>query len=201
MHVMAFVIVGLGNAGAEYAKTRHNAGRMIVELLAKQEGFEPFTYKKTADALVSEGTIDGEKVVLLLPETMMNRSGKSVMAYVKSVRAAKSLLVIQDELDIPLGTLKMVFGRNSGGHKGIESVMRSIKTKDFARLRVGISGEGKRHQARKPAGEEKVVKHVIGKFKPTEEALLKKVLKRSAAVARDFVTEGFEKAQQEANTR
>ncbi len=198
---MAFVIVGLGNSGKEYEKTRHNAGRMAVEKLAKDEGFDDFVFKKGANALISEGEIDGEKVILALPETMMNLSGKSVMALVKSPRAAKKLLVLQDELDLPLGTLKMVFGRNSGGHRGVESVMRSIKTKDFARLRMGISGEGKRHQAKKPSGEEKVVKHVIGKFKPAEEAAVKKMVKRSAAVARLFVCKGFEKAQQEANTR
>jgi PTH1 family peptidyl-tRNA hydrolase len=198
---MAFVIVGLGNPGKEYEKTRHNAGRLAVELLAKQEGFDSFIYKKTADALVSEGTIGKEKVTLVLPETFMNKSGKSVMAFVKSVKGAKKLLVIQDELDIPLGTLKMVFGRNSGGHKGVESIMRAIKTKEFARIRIGISGEGKKHQAKKPSGEEKVVKHVIGKFKPTEEVLLKKTLKKTTDAMRLFVTDGIEKATQEANTK
>ena len=198
---MAFVIVGLGNSGKEYEKTRHNAGRMAVELLAKQEGFPDFVMKKGANALISEGTIDGEKVVLALPETMMNLSGKSVAALVKSPKAAKNLLVLQDELDLPLGALKMVFGRNSGGHKGVESIMRAIKTKDFARLRIGISGTGKKNQAKKPSGDEKVVKHVIGKFKPAEEALLKKMLKKSAESARLFVTEGLTKATMEANTK
>lgn len=198
---MAYVIVGLGNPGKEYEKTRHNAGRMAVELLAKQEGFDEFEYKKTADALVSEGSIDGEKVVLVLPETFMNKSGKSVMAFIKSVKAAKNLLVIHDELDIPLGAMKMVFGRNSGGHKGVESVMRAIKTKDFARLRIGISGAAKKNQAKKPSGEEKVIKHVIGKFKPAEDAVVKKAMKKAASAARHFVTDGVQKATMEANTR
>jgi PTH1 family peptidyl-tRNA hydrolase len=198
---MAFVILGLGNPGKEYEKTRHNAGRMVVEYLAKKNDFPAFVLNKTAQALISEGKIDGEKVVLALPETFMNKSGKSAAALVKSVKAAKSLLVIQDELDIPLGTLKMVFGRNSGGHKGVESVMRAIKTKDFARLRVGISGSGKKHQAKKPAGEEKVVKHVIGKWKPSEETVVKKTIARAAEAARLFVTDGIEKATMEANTR
>lgn len=198
---MAFVIVGLGNPGKEYEKTRHNAGRLAVELFAKQEGFEPFAYKKTVDALVTEGNVGKEKVMLVLPETFMNKSGKSVMGLVKSVKAAKNLLVVQDELDLPLGTLKMVFGRNSGGHKGVESIMRAIKTKEFARIRIGISGEGKKHQAKKPSGEEKVVKHVIGKFKPTEEAVVKKMLKKTTEAVRLFITEGIEQATQEANTR
>ncbi len=198
---MAFVIVGLGNPGKEYEKTRHNAGRMAVDLFAKKEGFPPFVLKKTAFALVSEGVVDGEKVTLVLPETMMNLSGKGVASFIKSVKMAKNLLVLQDELDIPLGALKMVFGRNSGGHKGIESVMRAIKTKDFARIRIGISGAGRKHQAKKPTGEEKVVKHVIGKFKPGEEATLKKVLKKAAEATRFFVTDGIEKAVMQANTR
>lgn len=198
---MGFVIIGLGNTGKEYEKTRHNAGRMAVELLAKKNDFPAFTLNKTAKALVSAGVIEGEKVTLVLPETMMNLSGKSVPAFVKSVKAAKNLLVIQDELDLPLGTLKMVFDRGSGGHKGVESVMRAIKTKAFARLRVGISGAGKKHQAKKPSGEEKVVKHVIGKFKPAEEALLKKTIAKAAEAARLFVTGGIEKATMEANTR
>lgn len=198
---MGFVIMGLGNTGKEYEKTRHNAGRLAVELFAKKNDFPPFVLNKTAKALVSQGTLDGEKVTLVLPETMMNLSGKSAPAFVKSVKAAKNLLVVQDELDLPLGTLKMVFGRNSGGHKGVESIMRALKTKDFARLRIGISGAGKKHQAKKPSGEEKVVKHVIGKFKPAEEAVIKKALVHSVAAIGLFVTDGIEKATMEANTR
>lgn len=198
---MALVIVGLGNSGKEYEKTRHNAGRMVVERFGAREGFPEFVFKKGANALVSDGVVAGEKVTLVLPETMMNRSGVSVSALVKSVSGARKLLVVHDELDMPLGTLKMVFGRNSGGHKGVESIMRAIKTKNFARLRVGISGSGKKHQAKKPRGEEKVVKHVIGKFKPAEDAVLKKVLKKSMDATHTFIVEGIEKATMQANTR
>jgi PTH1 family peptidyl-tRNA hydrolase len=199
--LMGYVIAGLGNPGKEYEKTRHNAGRAAVELIAKQEGFGDFVFSKKANALVSEGRIGGEKVTLVLPETYMNLSGKSVMQFVKSAKAAKNLLVIQDELDLPLGVMKMVFDRGSGGHKGVESINRSIKTSAYARLRLGISGQGKKNQAKKVSGEEKVVKHVIGKWKPAEEALLKKTLKKAAAAAVLFVTDGIEKATMEANTR
>ncbi|MFZ1075478.1 MAG: aminoacyl-tRNA hydrolase [Minisyncoccia bacterium] len=198
---MALVIVGLGNPGKEYEKTRHNAGRSAVELLAKQEGFDEFVFNKTSNALVSKGAIEGENAALVLPETMMNLSGKAVAAFVKSPKAAKTLLVVHDDLDLPLGTVKMVFGRGSGGHKGVESIMRAIKTKDFARIRIGISAEGKRNQAKKVSGEEKVIKHVIGKFKSTEEAALKKVLMKSAEAIRLFASEGIESATQFANTR
>lgn len=199
---MAFVIIGLGNPGGEYAKTRHNAGRMAVEAFAKKHGFPEFVLKKSAQALVSEDTIAGEKVILVLPEVYMNHSGKAAPSFVKSVRAAKQLLVVRDELDLPLGVLKMTtYGRGSGGHKGVESIMRALKTKDFAQMKLGISGETARGKLKKPTGEEKVVAHVIGKFKPTEEAELKKMLKRAGEGIEYFIEEGIEAAMLHTNTK
>lgn len=198
---MALVIVGLGNPGKEYEKTRHNAGRSAVELIAKQEGFDEFVFNKTSNALVAKGVVGSEKATLVLPETMMNLSGKAVAAFVKTPKAAKNLLVIHDDLDLPLGTVKMVFGRGSGGHKGVESIMRATKTKEFARIRIGISAAGKKNQAKKVVGEEKVIKMVIGKWKPTEEVLVKKVLKKVVEAARTFAIEGIEAATMFANTK
>ena len=197
---MALVVVGLGNPGKEYTRTRHNAGRKAVELMAQQEVFPAFVFNKTANALVSKGTLAGEPTTLVLPETMMNLSGKAVAAFVKSPKAAQSLLVIHDDLDLPLGTIKMVFGRGSGGHKGVESIMRAIKTKEFARIRIGISAAGKKNQAKKVSGEEKVIKHVIGTFKPAEETVLKKVLKKTTEAAGLFASAGLEAATMFANT-
>lgn len=197
---MAYVILGLGNPGGEYAKTRHNAGRMAAELLAEQEGF-PLALKKGAQALVAEGTIGKEKVIVALPETMMNLSGKTAAALVKSKPAAKKLLVIRDELDMPLGTIKMtVPGRGSGGHKGIESIMRALKTKDFVQMKIGISPATPKGKLKKPEAGERVVSHVLGKFSPKEEAVLKRTLARAAEASRLFVTEGLEKALLVANT-
>src|SRR4051812_48558563 len=107
---MALVIVGLGNPGKEYEKTRHNAGRMVVELLTKDGEFEELKFNKTANALVAKGALGGRSATVVLPETMMNASGKAVAAFVKTPSAAKQLLVIQDDLDLPLGTIKMVAG-------------------------------------------------------------------------------------------
>lgn len=197
---MAYVILGLGNPGGEYTKTRHNAGRMVAELLAQDEGLA-FALKKPAQAIVATGDMDGEKVVIALPETMMNLSGKTAAALVKSKSAAKKLLVIRDELDLPLGVIKMtVPGRGSGGHKGIESIMRALKTKDFVQMKIGISPATPKGKLKKPAGEEKVIGHVLGKFSPKEEVLLKKTLARAAEASRLFVTEGLEKAMLVANT-
>jgi peptidyl-tRNA hydrolase, PTH1 family len=198
---MQTIIVGLGNPGKEYEKTRHNSGRMVAQLLAKNEKFDEFVFNKKLNALVTDGVIDGEKVTLMLPETMMNNSGKAVIGVVKSVKAAKNLLVIRDDLDLPVGTVKMTFARGSGGHKGVESIMRALKTDQFAQLKIGISGIGKKHQAKKVSGDEKVLKHVIGKFSPKEEPLIKKAIKKAALAARLFVTDGLEKATMEANTR
>lgn len=198
---MAIIIVGLGNPGKEYEKTRHNAGRNAIELVAKGEGFDDFVFNKTSNALVAKGAIEGDSTTLVLPETMMNLSGKAVSTFIKSPKATKNLLVIHDDLDLPLGTIKMVFARGSGGHKGVESVMRAIKTDAFARIRIGISGVGKKNQAKKVSGEEKVIKQVIGKWKPSEEATFKKVLKKVAETVRLYATSGIESATQFANTR
>ncbi|NNM83905.1 aminoacyl-tRNA hydrolase [Candidatus Parcubacteria bacterium] len=198
---MSLVVLGLGNPGKEYEKTRHNAGRDAAELLCKQEGFEEFVFNKAAHALVSKGRLAGETTIVVLPETMMNLSGKAAVAFIKSKKAAKNLLVIHDDLDLSLGTIKMVFGRGSGGHKGVESIMRALKTQDFARIRIGISAAGKRNQAKKVSGEEKVIQLVIGKWKPSEEAIVKKVLKKVAEAVHLFAGEGIESATQFANTR
>lgn len=198
---MAYVIIGLGNPGNEYAKTRHNAGRMAVELLAKEEGLD-FELKKLAKASVAKGVIGDEKVELVVPEVFMNLNGKVLPNFVKSVKAAKKLLVIRDDLDLPLGVIKMTtYGRGSGGHKGVESIMRTLKTKDFIQMKIGISGETPKGKLKKPGTEEKVITHVIGKFSPKEEVVLKKTLKRAAEAARLFVVEGLEKAMLVANTR
>lgn len=198
---MAYVIIGLGNPGGEYARTRHNAGRMAAERFAEEEGFA-FALKKAAQASVADGSVDGQKVQVALPEVYMNVSGKAALALVKSKAAAKKLLVIRDDLDLPLGVIKMTtYGRGAGGHKGVESIMRALKTKDFAQIKIGIAGQTPKGKTRKVTGEEKVIKHVIGKFKPTEEAELKKVLAKASAAARLFVTDGIEKAMLVANTR
>ncbi len=201
MVTMAIIIAGLGNPGKEYEKTRHNAGRSVVELLAKQEGLDAFVFNKTVNALIAKGKVAKENATLLLPETMMNASGKAVSTLIKSPKAAKNLLVVHDDLDLPLGTLKMVFGRGSGGHKGVESVMRALKTKEFARIRIGVAPAGKKNQAKKLKDEEKVIKHVIGKWKEGEEAAAKKVFKKAAEAARLFISSGLSAATQFANTR
>lgn len=202
---MAYVVVGLGNPGSEYAKTRHNAGRMAVEHVAKLLGAEAFTYKNIPAskhrALVTVATVGKEKVTFVLPETMMNLSGKVMPTFVKSKIQAKRMIVVRDDLDMPLGTMKMTVGRGSGGHKGIESITRILKTKDFVQIKIGISGTTSKGLVKKPAGEEKVIKHVIGKFKPEEELILKKQFAKIADVVELIAKDHIEKALLLANTK
>lgn len=199
---MATVIAGLGNPGNEYSKTRHNAGRMAVEAYADYAGFEPFALRKSASANTTDGAIDGEKVQLVIPEVFMNQSGKGLTSFVKSVKTAKKLLVVRDDLDLPIGVIKMtVHGRGSGGHKGVESIMRALKTKEFAQLKIGISGATAKGRAKKPAGDEKVISHVIGKFSPKELEALKKSFKKSNHAIELFITQGIEAAMLFANTK
>lgn len=198
---MTYVVIGLGNPGGEYAKTRHNAGRMAVERMAKLLGFPSFELKKTAQALLSEGVVDGSKVQLVLPEVYMNLSGKVIPSFVKSKTAARRLLIIRDDLDMPLGTMKMTVSRGSGGHKGVESIMRALKTKDFAQIKIGISGSTPKGKLKKPGDEEKVIKHVIGKFKAEEELKLKKVFEKVTLAAEAFIADDTDKALLIANTK
>jgi peptidyl-tRNA hydrolase, PTH1 family len=198
---MAFVIVGLGNPEPEYAKTRHNAGRMAVEHFARTHGFPEFTLKKTAHAMVSEGRVEGEKVTLVLPTVSMNLSGKALPAFVKSVKAAKSLLVVRDELDLALGVLKMTtYGRGSGGHRGVESIMRALKTKEFAQLKMGISKATPKGKLKKPEAGEEVIEHVIGKFSPKEMLALTDILTHAGTAIDLFITQGIGEAMLVANT-
>lgn len=202
---MAYVVVGLGNPGSEYAKTRHNAGRMAVEHIAKLLGADAFTYKNIPlsknRALVTTTTVGKEKITFVLPETMMNLSGKVMPTFVKSKIQAKRMVVVRDDLDMPLGTMKMTVGRGSGGHKGVESISRILKTKDFVQIKIGISGHTSKGLVKKPAGEEKVIKHVIGKFKAEEELILKKQFAKIADVVELIAKDHIEKALLLANTK
>lgn len=136
------LIVGLGNPGKEYEHTRHNAGFMAIDRLAGSFDFEPFNFEKKFNALVSSGNINGRKTMLLKPQTFMNSSGTAVKAAMDYYKIPSSdLLVIQDELDIGIGEYKTTKDRSSAGHKGIQSIINSIGTKDFTRYRIGIESD------------------------------------------------------------
>jgi PTH1 family peptidyl-tRNA hydrolase len=189
-----YIVVGLGNPGEEYALTRHNAGRRAVERFREEHGCGEWKRSRSAEALVAEGEIGGVSVTLLFPERFMNRSGASVAALVKSLRAAERLIVAYDDIDLPLGSVKISFGRSSGGHKGLESVIRALKTRDFARVRIGVSPAGARGKVKKPRGDDGVKDFLLSAFSKREAATLESALERAAKAIAAIVTDGREKA-------
>lgn len=152
---MEYAIFGLGNPGAEYEKTRHNTGARVLAAFRKKNR--------------------NQKLILLSPTTFMNRSGESIVKVIKSKAAVAKLIVIHDDLDLPLGKFKISFGRGSGGHRGVESIIKKLKTRDFIRLRVGIAPTTPAGKIKKPVGEKAVVDFILGKFRPPEELKLKKL--------------------------
>ena len=134
------LIVGLGNPGKEYENTPHNAGFMALDEFARVHGLPSFKLAKKHSSLISEGTLNSVKVLLAKPQTFMNNSGKAVQSLLKlSLGKTKlSLVVVHDDIDIPLGKVKVSNGSGSAGHKGVDSIIQSLGTKDFARIRIGI---------------------------------------------------------------
>jgi PTH1 family peptidyl-tRNA hydrolase len=195
---MTYTFVGLGNPGEEYVDTRHNAGRMMLLWLAKNDGAEWKTDKKL-NAQVAKIKIGKSSVVLVLPDSFMNNSGKSVKPLIGSLKAAEKLMVIYDDLDLPFGSAKMSFNKSSGGHRGLESVIKALKTEKFARIRIGTSPTSPTGKMRKPQGEEKVMKHILGKFKPDEMLILKKLSKKVSQSLETFTTSGLGSAMTEFN--
>jgi len=197
--VSMHVIVGLGNPGEEYKHSRHNVGRAIVEAFTRRGDFDVWKDDRKAHAQVAKGEYEGEKAALLLPDTFMNRSGTAVLPFVKSKKAAERLIVVYDDIDLPLGSLKLSFGRSSGGHKGVESIIRSLKTKDFVRVRVGISPATASGKVRKPKTEQATIDFLMKAFRKPEEEKLKKITKRVHEALEVIVRDGRAAAMNEFN--
>ncbi|HEY4513884.1 MAG TPA: aminoacyl-tRNA hydrolase [Candidatus Paceibacterota bacterium] len=197
---MAWVIVGLGNPGEKYAGTRHNAGRMAVEHFAKSAKLSEWIEDKKAAALVSKGLVKRVVVALVLPNTFMNKSGDAVAKFVKSGKAAERLVVIHDDLDLPLGTIRIAFNRGSGGHRGIDSIMRKLKTKKFYRIRLGVSPSTAAGVLRKPLGEIRVMNFILDKWKPHELDELKRIFGRIDQALETIATDGPVRAMNKFNS-
>lgn len=183
---MSYIIMGLGNPGEEYKKTRHNAGREAVEHFAKEQKFKEWGLDKKNNALKTEGKIKKEKVSCILPETFMNKSGNSLKKIITSKKKAGKLIVVHDDLDLPLGKFKISFGKSAAGHKGVQSVIRAVKTKDFIRIRIGIS-------PKKKPDHKKIMDFIVTKFKPTEEKAIKSTFKKTSKILESIITEGLQK--------
>jgi peptidyl-tRNA hydrolase, PTH1 family len=179
-------IIGLGNPGTEYEATRHNVGFMLVDLLARESGAQ--IKRKECRALVGRAEIEGRKAELVKPQTFMNLSGEAVSCLIRKdgvVQSGNSLIVISDDLAIPFGTIRIRPRGSSGGHNGLKSIIASIKTDEFIRLRIGIKPD---HPIRDTA------RFVLDEFSKNERVELEKILDRSAEALRVIVRDGVEKA-------
>lgn len=185
-------IVGLGNPGRKFQKTRHNLGRLVVNSWQPVAGFPDFRFEKKFDALISEGIFDQKKMILALPETFMNNSGKSIRALTTNYKLqVTSLIVVHDDIDLPLGKIRISKGKSSAGHKGVESIIQELGVKIFIRIRIGIQPE-----IGKPKN---VERFVLQKFNKKEENTVQKIIKKSCLVIEMIIREGLEKAWQKYN--
>lgn len=196
---MAWVIVGLGNPGEEYNDTRHNCGRMAVEMFGKTTGFREFKEDKKRNVHATSGLVGKTATALVLPNTFMNKSGAAVAKFVKGLKAAERMVVVYDDLDLPLGKIKISFDRSSGGHKGVESITRAVKTQKFTRIRIGVSPSTAGGSLRKPEGKKVVNNFILTPFRAHEVAALKPVFKRVAEALEVIVREGRQMAMNRFN--
>ncbi|MBP7805170.1 MAG: aminoacyl-tRNA hydrolase [Candidatus Pacebacteria bacterium] len=186
-------VVGLGNPGEEYAENRHNAGRIILELIAKKNDFTDWRDDKKTRALFATGKLGTKKFQFVLPNNFMNNSGGSVKPLVKSKKDLEDLVVVYDDLDIPMGSMKISFNKSSGGHNGVESIIKSVKSQQFVRIRVGISPHTASGKMKKPSGEKPVLDFLLKDFKEAEFAELKKLSKKITLALECYATDGKDK--------
>lgn len=188
------LIVGLGNPGEEYKNSRHNTGRIILENIAKVNDFSEWKNNMKLKSLFSKGEINGEKFDFLLPETFMNNSGNAVCQVIDDKKKLKNLVVIYDDMDLPIGSLKISFNRSSGGHNGLESIIKKVKSQEFVRIRVGVSPHTPTGKMKKPKGEEAILKFLLGKYKEDELKEIKKISKKVSDILVTLASDGKDKA-------
>lgn len=163
------LIIGLGNPGKQYEKTRHNAGFLVLDDLRSRYHLSSWTLSKKFNAKIAEGMIKEQKVIFAKPMTFMNNSGQSVALIASYYHIApEDIAVIHDEKDIPLGTIKVQTNRGSAGHNGIKSIIEHLGTQDFFRIRIGIASEDKRQMT-------DTAHFVLNKFGMFERRALKKM--------------------------
>jgi peptidyl-tRNA hydrolase, PTH1 family len=181
------LVVGLGNPGSEYAETRHNVGFGVVELLAARAGAGRFSVHKRSNSDVAEGRLAGRKIVLARPRTYMNVSGGPVAGLVKYFSVPpEEIVVVHDDLDLGFGVIRLKRGGGEGGHNGLRSISRSLGTKDYYRVRVGIG---------RPPGRQDPADFVLKRFSSVERKELEFALDLAADATEALLQEGLEPAQ------
>ena len=185
------LIVGLGNPGRDYKLTRHNAGFMVIDQLCQDHAIR--LSRMQSKALVGMGAIAGRKVIFAKPQTFMNLSGTAVGGLVRFYKVELShLMIVHDDLDLPLGTLRMRPDGGSGGQRGLASTIERLGTDRFARMRVGIG---------RPPGSMDPADYVLTRFSVIEWDIMQRVLKEAAAAVSVFIEHGLETAMNRFNGR
>jgi len=186
-----FLIIGLGNPGSGYRKTRHNVGFRVVEWFAKRHGIE-LRKATRISAEIGHGALDGVQVGLVLPLTYMNSSGEAVKECVKAFKVPlKQVMIVVDDVAFSVGDLRLKEGGSSGGHNGLKSIEDHLGTSDYPRLRLGVGS---------PEGQD-LADYVLGKFEKAEEELLPQLFDKAADVLECWIREGIQAAMTKANTK
>ena len=183
--------MGLGNPGPEYADTRHNAGFRLADRLAERWGFGPF--RRGERARESSGVVEGTSVKLLKPQTYMNRSGAALapLRALPEFDAAQHLLVLVDDVAIPLGTFRLRGAGSAGGHNGLKSIEGALQRQDYARLRIGVGPM--------PPEIDDLSDYVLAEFPPEERTMLEELLDPMADAVEFWLAEGVERAMSKFN--
>jgi peptidyl-tRNA hydrolase, PTH1 family len=188
--ILPQLIVGLGNPGAKYDGTRHNIGFVVLDELARSWQI-PLADNKKFQGLFGEGTIGGKKIRLLKPLTYMNNSGQSIRAVLDWYKLeAASVMVVYDDMDLPVGRLRLRLNGSAGGQNGMKSAIAHLGTQNFPRLRVGIGSK-----------EQDAISHVLGSFSPPEKKLIHEVNQYAVSAIEVSIRDGVEKAMNLFNNR
>jgi peptidyl-tRNA hydrolase, PTH1 family len=185
-------VVGLGNPGAEYARSRHNVGAEVVDILAERHGG---TLKRSKErALTTEVRIGDQRVALAFPQTYMNLSGESVAQLVRrhGITDPEHIVIVQDELDLPVGTLKLKRGGGLAGHNGLRSITAHLHTDGFLRVRIGVG---------KPITKEQGADHVLKRVSKRDRTELDVVVQEAADAVEMILSDGIDAAMNRVNTR
>jgi peptidyl-tRNA hydrolase, PTH1 family len=186
---MFFFIVGLGNPGNAYRNSRHNAGFLVLDCLAKRQGWS--WEQSSFSGQISSGTLDGRKWLLFKPETFMNRSGSAVQAVHCFYKIPlEQLLVVHDDIDLSLGRIQVRFNGGDGGHRGVQSVVLELGTADFARVRVGVG---------RPPGTTAAADHVLDAFLRDERERVNALIERAADAVGSWMSDGLVSAMNRFN--
>jgi peptidyl-tRNA hydrolase, PTH1 family len=188
------IIIGLGNPGEKFENTRHNVGFMAIDAFAKINNFPEFKLQKKSIALVSKYILGDEVVVLAKPQTFMNESGKAVKEIIKNYKDQNTnLIVVHDDIDLPIGKIKIVKERGSAGHKGVESIIKSIGNDGLIRFRIGIKPQEIKHN------NQDTKNLVLKNFSKEEKAIIDGTLQKTTDALNLFIKEGIEKTMNKFN--